>query len=100
MLAVKRQLEIEVENLQARLTMVQVAQTAGSLTINDSGLSQTRQLLDDIATRIDVAEKVSDSEGLMQGSIPLDETAPSDILDQISNYFDDAETSFESVAKK
>ena len=100
MLAAKRQLEIEVENLQARLTMVQVAETAGSFTINDSSLSQTRQLLDDIATRIDVAEKVSDSEGMLHGAIPLDEAAPSDIVDQISNYFEVDKFTLESVAKK
>jgi len=100
MLAAKRQLEIEVENLQARLTMVQVAETAGSFTINDSSLSQTRQLLDDIATRIDVAEKVSDSEGMLHGAIPLDEAAPSDIVDQISNYFEADDLTRESVAKK
>ena len=100
MLAAKRQLEIEVENLQARLTMVQVAETAGSFTINDSSLSQTRQLLDDIATRIDVAEKVSDSEGMLHGAIPLDEAAPSDIVDQISNYFEADDSTRESVAKK
>jgi hypothetical protein len=100
MLAAKRQLEIEVENLQARLTMVQVAETAGSFTLNDSSLSQTRQLLDDIATRIDVAEKVSDSEGVLQGAIPLDEAAPSDIVDQISSYFEVDDLSVESVATK
>jgi len=100
MLAAKRQLEIEVENLQARLTMVQVAETAGSFSINDSSLSQTRQLLDDIATRIDVAEKVSDSEGMLHGAIPLDEAAPSDIVDQISNYFEVDDLTRESVAKK
>ncbi len=100
MLAAKRQLEIEVENLQARLTMVQVAETAGSFTLNDSSLSQTRQLLDDIATRIDVAEKVSDSEGVFQGAIPLDDAAPSDIVEQISSYFETDDMTIESVAKQ
>ncbi len=41
MLAAKRQLEVEVENLQARLTMVEVAETSSQIAINDSQLSQT-----------------------------------------------------------
>ena len=57
MLSAKRQLEVEVENLQARLGALRVAQTASELSVDDSHLSQTRQLLDDIATRIDVEEE-------------------------------------------
>jgi len=100
MLAAKRQLEIEVENLQARLTMVQVAETSGTFAINDSQLSQTRQLLDEIATRIDVAERVSDSEGDLQGAIPLDDAAPSDIVDQVTQYFETTDVEMDSLAKK
>ncbi len=54
MLAAKRELEVEVENLQARMTMVEVAQTSSPVALDDSHLSSTRQLLDDIRTRIDV----------------------------------------------
>jgi len=100
MLAAKRQLEIEVENLQARLTMVQVAETSSTLALNESQLSQTRQLLDDIATRIDVSERVSASEGGLNGVIPLDEAAPSDIVDQISRYFDETDSELGSIVKK
>ena len=49
MLSAKSQLEVEVENLQARLASLRVAQTNSELSLDDSQLSRTRQLLDDIA---------------------------------------------------
>jgi chromosome segregation ATPase len=97
MLAAKRQLEVEVENLQARLTMVQVAETSSRLSINDSKLSQTRQLLDEIGTRIDVAEKMVHVEGDLEGNIPLDSEAPSDLVDQITDYFGEGRAEVESL---
>lgn len=97
MLSAKRQLEVEVENLQARLTMVQVAQTANPVSIDDSHLSGTRQLLDDIRTRIDVAERLAGSEGVLEGTIPLDEEPSNDLLTEIADYFGDGRAEIESL---
>ncbi|MCA9125627.1 MAG: hypothetical protein KDB22_01015 [Planctomycetales bacterium] len=93
MLAAKRELEVEIENLNARLTMVAVAQTSSPVSIDDSHLSNTRQLLDEISTRIDVAERLVASEGALQGTIQLDDPTSPELLDEIANYFgeDDAE---------
>lgn len=99
MLSAKRQLEIEVENLQARLTMVEVAETSSQLAINDSQLSQTRQLLDEIASRIDVAEKLVDSEGVLEGTIPLDEPVSADIVNQITDYFGEGRAEIEALVQ-
>lgn len=99
MLAAKRQLEVEVENMQARLTMVQVAETSSQMAINDSQLSQTRQLLDTIRTRIDVAEKMVNSEGILDGNIQLEEETPSDLLEQITAYFSDGSSNSESLVR-
>ena len=100
MLAAKRQLEIEVENLQARLTMVQVAETSSGLSLSDNRLSQTRSLLDEIASRIEVAERMVDSEGVFQGAIPLDDAAPADIVDQITDYFGEGRAEIETLVSK
>lgn len=89
MLSAKRELEVEVENLQARLTMVEVAQTSSHVTIDDSLLSSTRQQLDNIRTRIDVAEKMAASETILEGAIQLDEPTSPELLDEIANYFGD-----------
>lgn len=99
MLAAKRQLEVEVENLQARLTMVQVAETSSQLSLDDSHLSQTRQLLDDISNRIEVAERLVNSEGVLQGGISLEDEAPSDLVDQITDYFGEGREEIETLVK-
>ncbi len=100
MLAAKRQLEVEVENLQARLTMVQVAETASQVAVNDSHLSRTRDLLNEIRSRIDVAEKMVDQVGVMTtGSIPLEEDAPADLIDMITDYFGPGRSEVESLVK-
>jgi chromosome segregation ATPase len=100
MLSAKRQLEVEIENLQARLTMVQVAQTASPVALDDSQLSCTRQLLDDIRTRIDVAEKLASSEGALEGTIPLEETAPENLLTEIADYFGEGRAEIESLVSR
>ncbi len=97
MLAAKRELEVEVENLQARMTMVEVAQTSSPVSIDDSHLSNTRQLLDDIRTRIDVAERLVASEGALEGTIQLDEPAEEDLLDDIADYFGEGRAEIESL---
>ena len=97
MLAAKRELEVEVENLQARVTMVEVAQTTSPVSIDDSHLSSTRQLLDDIRTRIDVAERMVASEGALEGTIPLDEPASENLLEEIADYFGEGRAEIESL---
>ncbi|MCR9291501.1 MAG: hypothetical protein NXI32_02200 [bacterium] len=100
MLAAKRELEVEVENLQARLTMVEVAQTSNPVTLDDSQLSSTRQLLDDIRTRIDVAEKMVASEGALEGAIPLDESTNPELLDEIADYFGEGKAEVERLVSE
>lgn len=100
MLAAKRELEVQVENLQARLTMVEVAQAGSQFVVDDSALGSVRKVLDDISTRIDVAEK------LVQvyddcGSVPVHEEASNeDLVEQISDYFSrgDAELAVDQLA--
>lgn len=89
MLSVKSQLEVEVENLQARLGALRVAQTSSQLNLDDSQLARTRDLLDEIATRIDVEEEVVSVDVEYFGEIDLDQPSDEDLIDQISVYFDD-----------
>lgn len=97
MLAAKRELEVEIENLQARMTMVQVAQTSNPISLDDSHLSGTRRLLDEISTRIDVAERMAASEGALEGTIPLEEVNTSDILQEITDYFGEGRAEVEAL---
>jgi len=87
MIAAKRQLEVEVENLEARLKMVEVAKAANEFVIDDSQLSRTRQLLSDIESRIEVDAQMVNAEELVQDEIPLETPAENvKILDRIAAY--------------
>lgn len=99
MLASKSQLEVEIENLQARVGALRVAQTSSELSLDDSQLSQTRQLLDEIATRIDVEEETVAVDAEYFGEIDLEEPTSENLLDEISGYFaKPSETLSKSVA--
>jgi chromosome segregation ATPase len=87
MLAVKRQLEVDVEHLEARLKMVETAQTTSNYNFDDSQLSRAKQLVSDLRTRLDVAERLVNSESEFQGKIPLEETTSENILDEVTDYF-------------
>ena len=53
----KRQLEVDVENLEARLKMVEVAQTASNYQFDDSQLGRVKELIGDLRSRLSVEEK-------------------------------------------
>lgn len=93
MLSAKRDLEVRVEELEARLTLVGVAEASSYIAVDDSLLSNTRQLLDDISTRIEVKEQLVASSGALQGGIDLSDDESPELLDEIAEYFgeDDAE---------
>merc|ERR1711918_18878 len=80
---------VEVENLQARLGALRLAETTSTLALDDSHLSNTRRLLDDIATNIDVQEETLNVDVEYFGEINLDEPNDEDLLDEIASYFGD-----------
>ena len=87
MIAAKRQLEVEVENLEARLKMVEVAQATSEFSIDDSQLSRTRELLKDIEARIEVDAQLVHADSVVLDEIPLEEpAAATPILDRITQY--------------
>jgi phage shock protein A len=90
-LADKRQLEVQVENLEARLKMIEVAQTTSEFNIDDSQLARTRELIDEIETRLDVSEKLLNEQVKLYDRIPLDEAdSQSDnenIVEKVTEYF-------------
>ena len=96
MLGSRRQIEVEVENLQARLASLRVSQTASELSIDESQLSQTRSLLDDIAARIDVEEETIHVDAEYFGGINLEEPSRENLVDEIAAYFDGEQSTDES----
>ena len=87
MLAAKRQLEVDIENLEARKKMVEVAQTTSNFQFDDSQLGQVKELVSDLRTRLQVAEKMVSAETSLHDEIPLDIPTPANIVDQVTDYF-------------
>ncbi len=83
----KRQLEVELQNLAARLKMVEAAQTTCDYKFDDSRLSRAKELVSELRTRLEVAQRMVDADGKNLGEIPLDETSPEDIVAEVDEYF-------------
>ena len=86
MLDARRQLEVEVENLEARLGALRVAQTATGISLDDSQLAKTRGLLDEIAVRIDVQEESVAVDTEYFDQIDLNEDVDSNLVDEIAEF--------------
>jgi hypothetical protein len=87
MIAAQRQLQVEVENLEAKLKLVQVAEASSDFQFDDSQLARCKELMTDIRTRLDVAAKLANADTNFQKEIPLDEAAPEDVAEQVAEYF-------------
>ncbi len=99
MLAAKRQLEVDIENLEARQKMVEVAQTTANYQFDDSQLGQVKELVSDLRTRLQVAEKMVTAESSLHDEIPLDAPTPANIVDQVTDYFGQGTTKTAEVSK-
>ncbi|MFM2093665.1 MAG: hypothetical protein RIS70_789 [Planctomycetota bacterium] len=87
MQAAKRQLEVEVENLKARLEMVKVAESTSHFNFDDGKLARTRDAIKEIKSRIDVAEKLANANAISPDQIKLDDVESRNISAEIANYF-------------
>jgi Mor family transcriptional regulator len=86
MKAARHQLEVDVAQLEARLEMVKLAQSSSNMSFDDSKLSRAKNLVRDISTRIDVAEKLVNAETTPAGEIDLDEKSTVDIAEEVAKY--------------
>ncbi len=87
MLAAKRQLEVDVENLEARRKMVEVAQSTSNYQFDDSQLGRVKELVTDLRTRLQVSEKMINAEGDMHEGISLDQPSADGIVEKVGQYF-------------
>ena len=84
----RRQLEVDVANLQARQKMVEVAQASSEINIDDSQLARTKDLIGEISSRLDVAEKMVNTDTQLYGEISLEDAAQDEeITTKVTNYF-------------
>lgn len=89
LLAAKTDLELQLEQLEARLKAVQAAETVSTVSIDDSELTRAKKLIRELNKQIDVREKVMATDGKLTDLIPLEpkHTAPKDLESQIDAYF-------------
>lgn len=82
MQAAKRQLEVDIANLEAQHKLIEATQAAGNYNLDDSRLSQTKELVGKLQARLDVTSRLMavDRSG---GEIVLDEPAE-DVLEQVT----------------
>jgi uncharacterized protein HemX len=94
----KRQLEVQIENLQARLQMVEAAQAVNGVHIDDGQLSEAQQMVEDIEMRIQVRERLANSGTQDPGEIPLESEASEDIVEEVVAYFGTDAPTVEAIA--
>jgi phage shock protein A len=87
MINARRKLEVDVQNLEAKHKLVEVAQASSEYVFDDSQLARAKELITDIRTQLDVAAKLANADVNIEVEIPLDETTPDDITDQVAAYF-------------
>jgi chromosome segregation ATPase len=87
MFAAKRDLEVQVQNLEARLKMLQAAQTTSQFNFDDSQLSRCKKTIQELRKRLDVAERILDQDGKLVDSVADEPEVAEDIAEQIDRYF-------------
>ncbi|MHC4399135.1 MAG: hypothetical protein ACYTG0_05580 [Planctomycetota bacterium] len=87
-LAEKQELQVKVENLEARLQMIAAAQTISDSNFDDSRLARAKELIDDLDAQLEVEQRMVDIGGQYRGQIPLDDPNQGDILTEVTQYFE------------
>jgi chromosome segregation ATPase len=88
MLAQRRQLQIEVENLEARLQVIVAAKATSDYQFDDSRLGRVKELVSNLRSRLEVAEKLVNAEVQYHDEIPLDKATPENIVEQVTEHFE------------
>ena len=100
MLASKRQLQVEVENLEARVQMIAAAKSTSNYQFDDGRLGRVKELVANLRNRLEVAEKLVNAEVNFHDEIPLDKATPENIVEQVTRHFAEKTPPPPVVAKK
>lgn len=90
MLSQKRDLEVQLEQLEARLRTIAARKQIHGLEVDDSHLQRVKGLIQTIERRLDVEDAVLVAEGELHGLIPVEAeqaSEPGDVARQIDEYF-------------
>ncbi|MBX3437434.1 MAG: hypothetical protein KF861_08095 [Planctomycetaceae bacterium] len=89
MLSQKKDLEVQLEGLMARMQTIQARKQISDLSIDDSKLARAKSLVNEIGKKLDVEARLLDAEGNFVGLIPVETKTevPVDISEQVASYF-------------
>ncbi|RMG35177.1 MAG: hypothetical protein D6725_13065 [Planctomycetota bacterium] len=98
LLAAKQDMEVQLEQLEARLQALRAAESASELTVDDSQLARARNLIRELNKQLEVREAVLAGERTMTDLIPVHEqerdaqTTSGDVLAKVDAYLKRSET--------
>ena len=90
MLTAKQDLEVQIEQLGARLRTVEAVEATATLDFDDSKLARAKKLILELNKQLDVRERQANLEGEVNGLIPIEtgsEPTESSITNRIDDYF-------------
>ncbi|MGL4512847.1 MAG: hypothetical protein ACRCT8_07125 [Lacipirellulaceae bacterium] len=87
MVSAQKNLETELVNLEAKRSLVAVAQASTDVQLDDSQLAKTKKLLADIRSQLDVASKLAHADVTVPGEIVLDGPESKELSAQVADYF-------------
>ncbi|HEX6985364.1 MAG TPA: hypothetical protein VF170_08300 [Planctomycetaceae bacterium] len=95
MLAVKKELAVKLENLEARLAAVQASEAVSDLHIDDTQLARAKELIRELDKQIGTRETLLNNEGRFTGGIPVEadreeQRNVEDVEEQVDAYFGQA----------
>lgn len=82
----KRILAAKIENLEGKYRLLKASAVGSGVQIDGSKLAKTEKLIEQIKTRLDVAERVLTHESKFVQSIPVEQVSEEDLVAQVDEY--------------
>jgi len=83
----KRLLATKIESLEGRYRLQKASAIGTGIHVDNSKLTQTEKLIEQIKKRLDVAERVMAHESKFVQTIPIDQVSPEQLVTQVDEYF-------------
>ena len=93
MMSARKDLEVEIEQLEARLNSVKAAESVAAMDLDDTALTRARGLVDELDRTLEVRERMVDEAGTVVGGIPVEadsDEVPVDLMTRIEAKFGSA----------